>query len=135
MLRGSFALLLFIAAILCRADVADHGPYRIHYTTFKSTLIPPEVASVHGIKRSDNLIVLNVSIRKGEAPSRAVISGEVLNLLNQRFDLEFDEVIEADAIYYLASHIAMEQDILRFSITVQPPGEDPYPIAFLRRYD
>ncbi len=117
------------------AEAEDHGDYRIHYTTFASTLIPADVAKLHGIVRSENLIIVNVSIMKDETPTPASISGEVVNLLNQTFEMEFAEVNEQDAIYYLGSHNAMEQDILRFRILVDIPGKEPYPIAFLRRYD
>lgn len=130
------ALILAVGTALPgHGEHVDHGEYRIHYTTFPSTLIPADVAAAHDIVRADNRIVLNVSVLKGRQPSVASIRGDVINLLNQRFELTFDEVNEADAVYYLANHVAVEQDILRFNIVVQPPDTEPYPITFLRRYD
>ena len=59
-----------------------------------------------------------------------------MNLLNQQFDLEFNEVRESDAIYYLASHLALPQDILRFNLEVQPgDAAETVTIQFVRRYD
>jgi hypothetical protein len=68
-------------------------------------------------------------------PATASISGHVINLLNQRFELIFDEINEAEAVYYLASYLALEHDILRFSLDVQLNATDSVPINFIRRYD
>ena len=118
-----------------RAGSLVHGPYRIHYTAIPSTLIPAEVASRHGIKRSENTILVNVSLHRADKPVLAEISGSVVNLLEQQTDLVFKEVNEQDAIYYLAIHIAMPTDLLRFIVVVTPPIGDPATIKFMRRYD
>jgi hypothetical protein len=117
------------------AQYVDHGEYRIHFTTFSSLIIPPDVASAHGIVRSEKRIVLNLSVLKQDKPATASISGHVINLLNQRFELAFDEINEAEAIYYLASHVALEHDILRFNLEVQLNAIESVPINFVRRYD
>ena len=117
------------------AQFVVSGDYRIHYTAFPSLLLPPEVAAAHGMTRAENLIVLNVSLEKSGQHEEGDLSGFVTNLLDQRSRLEFDEIREADAIYYLASHTATEQDILRFDITIVPPGHEPVNIRFVRRYD
>lgn len=113
-------------------------------------IIPNEVAAAHGIVRASNRIVLNISVQQADKPSVANVTGRVTNLLNQQFELEFDEVTESEAVYYLASHLSLDHDILRFSLEVQlgdnpsdNPGDNPgdklvptiVPIDFLRRYD
>ena len=138
--------LLFFTIVCClclpaawAAQYVEHGEHRIHYTTFSSLIIPADVASLHGIVRSENRIVLNLSVLKREQPVAAIVSGHVTNLLNQRFELTFDEIKEAAAIYYLASHIALAQDILTFTLAVElnTPAPIPaiIPITFVRRYD
>ena len=117
------------------ATYLDHGEHRIHFTTFSSLIIPPDVASAHDIVRSEKRIVVNLSVLKQGLPATASISGHVINLLNQRFELVFDEVNEADAIYYLASYLALEHDILRFNLDVQLNAIESVPINFVRRYD
>lgn len=117
------------------AQYADQGDYRVHYTTFSSLIIPPEVATAHSIVRAENRIIINLSILKLGEPAAAVITGNVTNLLNQRFELEFTEVDEAEAIYYLASHTSLPQDILRFDLQVEFMDTEPLPIRFVRRYD
>ena len=117
------------------ATYLDHGDYRIHFTTFSSLIIPPDVASVHAIVRSKKRIVLNLSVLKQNVPATASISGHVINLLDQRFELVFDEINESDAIYYLTSYLALEHDILRFDLDVQLNSAESVPINFIRRYD
>ena len=132
-------LLILASVSVQAAQYIDHGEYRIHYTTFSSLLIPGEVAAAHGIVRAKNRIILNVSAKKADEAVPMRIEGTVTNLLNQQFELDFEEVTEAGAIYYLANHLAMEQDILRFALNVQPAdssNNDPGAwIRFLRRYD
>ncbi len=117
------------------AQYVDAGDYRIHFTTFSSTIIPGQVAAAHNIVRAKNRIVLNISARKQDQPVAARIKGQVINLLNQRFELKFEEVREAEAIYYLANHLSLEQDILKFEIEVTLEDDLSVPIRFLRRYD
>jgi len=117
------------------AQFIDHQGYPIRYTALPSSLIPGDVAAAHGIVRAENRILLNVSALLDDEPSSAVISGQVVNLLNQRFTLAFNEVREAQAIYYLAGHTALPRDILRFELQVDLPEATPVTIRFLRRYD
>jgi len=129
------ALFMLMTPTLQAAQYVDQGKYRIHYTTFSSMLIPSDVAALHEITRAENRIVLNVSARDKEEAVPIRIEGYVTNLLNQRFDLNFEEVNESDAIYYLAHHLSLEQDILRFNITVTAGDEPDVSIRILRRYD
>jgi hypothetical protein len=136
-MRQTFALLCasLLAMTCLGAQFVDTGDYRIHYTTFSSMIIPADVAVAHQITRAENRIVVNVSARRGGQPASLKLTGTVTNLLEQEFALDFSEVKEADAVYYLASHVAMEQDILRFQIQATPPDGEATDIRFLRRYD
>ena len=109
--------------------------YDIHYTTYPSTLIPADVAAVHGIIRSDNRLVTNITVIKQGKPVQLKIDGHAKNLLNQQFKLEFSEITEHSAIYYLANQIISEQDAVSFEITIKPVGEtETYLLKFARRY-
>ena len=120
----------------CQADqfIKWQG-YEIHYTTLSSRLIPADVAASHGITRSDNRIVTNVSIRRDGLPIKATIRGTATNLLNQRQILAFTEVMEQDAIYYLANQLVDVRDTLRFVLFILPEDADEtYELAFVRDY-
>ena len=134
-LQYLLVVLLLTSSISLSARYIDHDGYRIHYTTFSSMIIPPEVARLHGIVRAENRIVLNVSAIRDDQPASLGITGTVVNLLNQQYELAFREVTESEAVYYLASHMALEQDVLRFNLTVRLATGDAVPIRFLRRYD
>tara|TARA_R110002072_G_scaffold1369_12_gene11411 strand:- start:455 stop:817 length:363 start_codon:yes stop_codon:yes gene_type:complete len=117
------------------AETVQWRGYDIHYTTFNSLLIPQEVAQAHNIVRSKYRIVTNVSILKDGNPSPATVTGINTNLLNQLFTMEFDEVTEKSAIYYLSNQLIDEKDSLRFTIQVMPSGEtDAYELQFTRQY-
>jgi hypothetical protein len=120
----------------CQADqYVQWQGYEIHYTTLSSRLIPADVAASHDIIRADNRIVTNISIRKDGLPIRASIRGTATNLLNQRQNLAFTEVMEQDAIYYLANQLVDVRDTLRFVLFVLPEGtNEPYELAFVRDY-
>jgi hypothetical protein len=118
-----FVLLTVASWNHCQADqpIQWQG-YDIHYTTLSSRLIPAEVAKLHGIIRADNRMVTN-------------IHGTVTNLLNQQSVLDFTEVLEPNAIYYLANQLVDERDTLRYSISIQPQGsETTYLLEFGRDY-
>lgn len=108
----------------------------IHYTTFTSTLIPPEVAAANDIIRSKDRIIVNITITKNDGAVHAEIEGRVINLLDQRFDLDFREVTESDAVYYLASHVVNETETLRFDLDIRPEGEaESCRLEFVRRWN
>ncbi|MEX2326951.1 MAG: DUF4426 domain-containing protein [Pseudomonadales bacterium] len=124
--------------LVCNQSLAERvrwQDYDIHYTTFTSSLVPAEVAGVHGIVRSDQRIVTNIVILQNGRPIAARIKGSATNLLNQLFDLNFVEVKEQDAIYYLASQIIDQRDTIRFAIDVTPVNSsETYSFKFTRQY-
>ena len=130
-----FLFLCMHSKVTPAAQYLDHGEHRIHYTTFSSMIIPPDVARAHNIVRSELRVVLNLSVLKLDQSIPVLISGHVTNLLNQRFKLTFNEVVESDALYYLAHHQALEHDTLRYDILVELTTDEAVPIKFLRRYD
>lgn len=126
---------LCLASSYTIAETVNWRGYDIHYTTFSSTLIPQEVAAAHNIVRSEYRIVTNVSIIKDGSPVKAAVTGSNSNLLNQLFTMNFDEVTEKNAIYYLSNQLIDERDTLRFNIKVQPAGEpEAFELKFVRQY-
>ena len=133
-LQTSLALMA-IEASICNADIHQKENFRVFYTVFPSTIISPEVAKAHEITRAENKIIVNVSVKSDEQPTEAELTGQVTNLLEQVVELDFVEVKEREAIYYLATHISLPEDILRFNLWVKPINNEPFTISFMRRYD
>ena len=134
----SFLLFLFCGpgtSSQAAAETIQWQGYDIHYTTFSSLLIPQEVAAAHNIARAKNRIVTNISILKDSEPQAAMVSGTNSNLLNQLYTMDFTEVTESSAIYYLANQLIDERDTIRFDINIQPAGSvDTFNLEFMRQY-
>ena len=137
--------LLILLALLCTSVLCTsvHGDqfvawegYEIHYSSFSSLIIPAEVAAIHGITRAKNRIVTNISIRQGKESVPAKIKGTAENLVNQSTRLEFSEVTEQGAVYYLTNQVINERDRINFSIDIQPvDSPKTYHLKFLRQYE
>ena len=109
-------------------DYQDHQTfekYSVHYTLFSSTFVKPEVAAIHGIKRSKYENLLNISVvPKGEYGGLpATISGTATNLLQQQKTLDFIEIKEQTATYYLAPVRINNKEVIHFDIKVKLEGE------------
>lgn len=129
------ALVLSALPATAVAEPVEWRGYTIYYTTFRSTLVPPDVAELHDITRDDDRILTNITVRRDGEPVRADVSGTVTNLLNQMTRLDFQEVIEEAAIYYLANLLVDERDTLRYRLEIQPLGEEEsFELEFTRQY-
>lgn len=107
----------------------DIGRYTVHYVAVNSTFLNPDIASQYGIARGGRLGFINVSVLRndpaGPTPVRADISGRKQNLLDQSEELEFVEVVEGDAVYYLGQFEFSNAEDLRFQLEIRPEGEGP----------
>lgn len=115
------------------ASIDCHGDH-VEYTTFPSTIIPAQVADAHGIVRSKDRIVTNITVLRNGKALTATVDGTATGLMNEVTTLTFQEVREADAIYYLATLVATERDNISYRIKVQPDGRAPCVIEFTRDY-
>ncbi len=101
------------------------GQFDIHYSTFASTFLTPEIATRYGIKRSRYNGLLNISIidsKQSESQPHAVaaqLSGQVRALTGTIEPLTFQTIREGDAIYYLAQFEHRNQDQYHFTVEIQ----------------
>lgn len=105
-------------------QVTRFGQYQLHYNTFESTFLQPNIASQYGFVRSKGTGLLNVAVTKdvaGEtpAPQAAIVTATVTNLIGQRVKLEFTTIEEGDAIYYIAPFTKTNDEILKFSVSAK----------------
>ncbi len=130
-----FSILLFYSATTHADQFVSWAGYEIHFATFSSLIIPVDVAQTHGIVRAKNRIVTNISIQQHEHSVKAMVVGTSTNLLGQVMTMDFAEVVEHSAVYYLANQVINERDTIRFHIQVQPEGADmAYNLKFTRQY-
>lgn len=103
--------------------------YEIHYNAFNSTLIPAEVASRHGLTRSGNRGLINIAVLEkredgSTQPVSAEVSGDTRNIVQQRQNLIFNEVQEANAIYSISSFQFTNEDLLTITLNVKPESSE-----------
>lgn len=123
----SFLLsLIFSLALLSAPSFAEQksllGPYEVHYIAFNSTFVTPEIAKLYDIQRSRYNALINISVldsRSKNKPAVAVkLSGTARNLIGNQTNLEFKEVREGKAVYYLAQLRFSNEETFRFEITI-----------------
>jgi len=128
---SSNVLLLLLSALSFSSYAEksqDFGDYTIHYNAFRSDSLTPEIAKAYQLKRRNNQMVVNITVRKrGEkgatTPAKASVSGFASNLTGQVKNLEFREIHDGDAIYYLAQAQISNRETLKFDIKASPVGE------------
>ena len=133
------ALLIALAVSLALPALAERkhsvGEYDVHYSAFNSGFLQPDIAAAAGLTRSKTQGVVNVSVIKDGKPVAAQVSGVVKNLLGQDRPLGFKQLKEGDeAIYYLAQFPFDSQETLRFALTVQPTGAEPFSFEFNQEF-
>lgn len=122
------ALLALTACLSVSAMAADvikgerqetFGDVTVHYNTFNSTFIQPDIAKAAELIRSKNQGVINVSVIKAGQPMVASVTGSVKDLTSKTVPLNFKQVTEQGAIYYLAQYPVDQQEVRTFEIKVQ----------------
>ena len=103
------------------------GSMNVHYMAIGSTFFTPEIAKVYGITRSRYNGLINISVLDNNlqgTPAKSVsITGKAKNNLGQFKDLEFKEVKEGSAIYYLAQVGYQNEETLHFTIMINDGSE------------
>lgn len=125
---GRLALFVLTACLSVTAMAADvikgdrqekFGDVTVHYNTFNSTFLTPDIAKAAELTRSKNQGVINVSVIKEGKPLMAQVSGTVKDLTSQSVPLTFKQVTEQGAIYYVAQYPVPQQETRTFDIKVQ----------------
>ncbi|ANI62993.1 hypothetical protein ACVK1X_001801 [Pseudomonas sp. PvR086] len=125
---GRLALFVLTACLSVTAMAADvikserqetFGDVTVHYNTFNSTYLTPDIAKAAELIRSKNQGVINVSVIKDGKPQTAQVSGTVKDLTSQSVPLQFKQITETGAVYYIAQYPVPQQEIRTFEIKVQ----------------
>ncbi len=95
----------------------------VYYNIFNSSSITPEIARVYGLNRAKKRAYLNVALVEkaggyGIAPDS--LRGYSRNLLQQKNELTFIEIKEAQATYYLAPIRFYNEEILHVDVLIKP---------------
>lgn len=98
--------------------------YDVHYSVVNSTFLSPQVAKTYGIVRGDDRFILNIAVREiladGSSAARKVdVSGTRFDLIH-RLALDFKEIDERTAVYYIAQFQANDKEKLDFTLKIHP---------------
>ncbi len=131
MVACALALLSSLACSAFAEQKATFGEFEAHYVVFPSTFLSADIAATYGIVRARDLSIVNLSVidRVGKG-TPVELAGRVKNLLGQLSPLKFREIREGEALYYLAEVRHTDQEVLRFSIGITPPGERTFDLEF-----
>jgi len=122
-MRRLLAIAMLLAATGAVAEQMRRlGAWDVHYVLVPTTFLKPAVALSYGIVRAPDQALLNISVLDGTGRAATVaIDGTVTNLLGQQTPLDFAEVREGPAVYYLASIKHTDREVLRFDVNITPP--------------
>ena len=113
------------------------GNMNVHYMAIGSTFFTPEIAKAYGITRSRFNGLINISVldnSKKNTPAKSVsITGKAKNNLGQSKLVEFSEVKEGDAIYYLAQVNYRNEETLHFDIMIND-GKETQQLKFSQKF-
>lgn len=113
------------------------GNIKVHYTTFNSSFILPEIASAYNITRGKDKGLVNISVIVDDkvGGTTALVKGTVFNIFGQQQKLKFFEVREGNAVYYLAPFEFENEDSMTFKIQVQPdPNKPEHSLSFQNKF-
>lgn len=120
----ALALVFLTSAATAHAEQkAMLGSFEAHYIIIPTMSITPDIAASYGIVRAKDRSLLNISILdKNGTPQTASVASVATNLLSQGETLDFQEVTEGTAIYYLATFQHNDEEHYRFDVEVGLPN-------------
>lgn len=139
-----FLKMFFIISLGCSMlsyasseNMQQLGSMNVHYMAIGSTFFTPEIAKAYGITRSRYNGLINISVldnsKAGTPAKKVAISGEAKNNLGQFKTLEFQEVKEGDAIYYLAQINYNHEETIHFTLYIND-GKEKQVLKFSQKF-
>ena len=107
------------------------GPYELHYSVVNTTFLSPEVAAAYGITRGEKRAILNLSVREHMSEQSAdqtearsmILKGKTWDLI-QNQTLEFQQIKEGPATYYIAEFKFINEEWRFFEVYFRPEGAE-----------
>lgn len=103
------------------------GPYELHYSVVNTTFLAPEVAANYGIVRGKKRAILTLAVREhlGDSSVTRVtqLQGRTWDLI-QNQTLDFLEIREGEAVYYIADFKFINEEWRFFEVDFRPEGAD-----------
>ena len=96
------------------------GSWDVHYIAFPAPILTPEIAQQYKLQRSKYNGIINISVLDSttKQAEKVAISGVAKDLQGRQRQLEFTEVVEGDAVYYLAQLPFRHEQRFDFTLTI-----------------
>jgi len=111
--------------------------WNVHYIALDSTFITPKIAKAYQITRSRYNALVNISVldntKSGNPAKNVSITGTAKNNLGQFKTIEFTEVTEGDAIYYLAQISVNHEETVHFDLAITD-GKKSQNLKFYQKF-
>lgn len=122
MIRIIAALLLGLTVSFSAAaeQKKQLGDWDVHYIAFPAPLLTAEVAQQYQLQRSKYNGIINISVldKTSQKAQQVAVSGVAKDLQGRQRKLEFSQVTEGDAIYYLAQLPFRHEQRFSFTISI-----------------
>jgi len=128
-IRITLISLLVLSAPALGQQSEKFGDLELHYSVVNTTFLSAEIAELYGITRGKQRAILNLALRKPRAGTIGTgqamqLRGEVRDLMQTQQALEFKEIREGDAIYYIADFRFINEEWRFFDLNFRPEGTD-----------
>lgn len=113
------------------------GSMNVHYIALGATFLTPEIARTYGIERSRYNGLINISVldntQPGSPAKKVAITGTARNDVGQIKQLDFTEVKEGQAIYYLAQIKYSDEETFYFDLIITD-GKENQKLSFKQKF-
>lgn len=116
-----FGMLMLLVTTQADAEqMKKLGKWDVHYIAFPATFLTPEIAVENEIQRSKFNGVINISVldSASQQAQQVAINGIAKDLFGRQRQLEFNQVVEGDAVYYLATVPYQNEQLYNFTIDI-----------------
>ncbi|GAB3011167.1 DUF4426 domain-containing protein [Bowmanella dokdonensis] len=126
---------LWMPSVAQAEQMVKLGDWDVHYMALTSSFLTPEVARTYGIQRSKYNALINISVLDAQSkkPQNLVVEGVAKNLLGTTKKLNFKEIIEGEAIYYIAVLPFRDQEQYNFIIELSD-GNQQEVLSFRQKF-
>lgn len=131
-----YALVLLSTPINAQ-NMKKLGAMQVHYIAIGTSFLTPEIAKAYEIQRSRYNALVNISVldssQAGNPAQTVSISGTAKNNVGQFKSIEFKEVSEGDAIYYLAEITYTNEETIHFDLKISN-GRETQNLKFSQKF-
>lgn len=135
----SMCLFLTLSLVAQAENAKEFTDHIVYYNAFPTDSLPAQMTKQYGLKRSKNYAMINISVMEKAAgvPTgvKSAVTGTLKNLMGQNRTLEFKEIKEGKAVYYIAQIGVQSKETVTFNIEIKPASNnEKYKIKFTKKF-